>query len=77
MTLMIQASPRLTEDKVTECIDPNLNSEYPPKAVAKVVTESNVNRLLMLYLFLTESLLLSSRRWQRSACSTKPISGPT
>lgn len=35
-SLVTWASPRLTEDKVSECIDPNLNSDYPPKAVAKL-----------------------------------------
>jgi hypothetical protein len=31
-----QATPRLGEDKVKQCIDPRLNGEYPPKGVAKV-----------------------------------------
>lgn len=32
----IQATPRLSEDKVKQCVDPKLKSEYPAKAVAKV-----------------------------------------
>jgi hypothetical protein len=31
-----QATPRLSEDKVRQCVDPRLEGEYPPKAVAKV-----------------------------------------
>nr|GMD44615.1 probable protein kinase At2g41970 [Ipomoea batatas] len=31
-----QATPRLSEDKVKQCVDPKLNNEYPPKAVAKL-----------------------------------------
>lgn len=31
-----QATPRLSEDKVKQCVDPKLKGEYPPKAVAKV-----------------------------------------
>ncbi|RWW12324.1 hypothetical protein GW17_00024015 [Ensete ventricosum] len=30
------ATPRLSEDKVKQCIDPRLKGEYPPKGVAKV-----------------------------------------
>ncbi|KAI9128868.1 hypothetical protein K1719_000351 [Acacia pycnantha] len=30
------ATPRLSEDKVKQCVDPKLNNEYPPKAVAKL-----------------------------------------
>lgn len=33
---LTQATPRLSEDKVKQCVDPRLNGEYPPKAVAKV-----------------------------------------
>ena len=32
----LQATPRLSEDKVKQCIDPKLNNDFPPKAVAKV-----------------------------------------
>jgi hypothetical protein len=31
-----QATPRLSEDKVKQCVDPRLKGEYPPKGVAKV-----------------------------------------
>lgn len=34
--LFWQATPRLSEDKVKQCIDPKLNNDFPPKAVAKV-----------------------------------------
>ncbi|KAF9680725.1 hypothetical protein SADUNF_Sadunf06G0151400 [Salix dunnii] len=30
------ATPRLSEDKVKQCVDPKLNNDYPPKAVAKL-----------------------------------------
>nr|GME15061.1 PTI1-like tyrosine-protein kinase 1 isoform X1 [Ipomoea batatas] len=33
---LIQATPRLSEDKVHQCIDPKLEGECPPKAVAKM-----------------------------------------
>ncbi|KAL4349653.1 hypothetical protein AHAS_Ahas10G0063500 [Arachis hypogaea] len=29
------ATPRLSEDKVKQCVDPKLGAEYPPKAIAK------------------------------------------
>uniref|UniRef100_A0A0D9V922 non-specific protein-tyrosine kinase n=1 Tax=Leersia perrieri TaxID=77586 RepID=A0A0D9V922_9ORYZ len=35
-SLVTWATPRLTEDKVRQCIDPRLNGEYPPKGVAKL-----------------------------------------
>ncbi|KAK9206015.1 hypothetical protein WN943_016286 [Citrus x changshan-huyou] len=31
-----QATPRLSEDKVKQCVDPKLKGEYPPKGVAKL-----------------------------------------
>lgn len=34
--VLTQATPRLGEDKVKQCVDPRLNGEYPPKGVAKV-----------------------------------------
>ncbi|CAA6663620.1 unnamed protein product [Spirodela intermedia] len=34
--LVTWATPRLSEDKVGQCIDPRLEGEYPPKAVAKM-----------------------------------------
>ncbi|PIN07166.1 Serine/threonine protein kinase [Handroanthus impetiginosus] len=30
------ATPRLSEDKVKQCVDPKLNGDYPPKAIAKM-----------------------------------------
>ncbi|XP_009597564.1 putative protein kinase At2g41970 [Nicotiana tabacum] len=35
-SLVAWATPLLSEDKVKECVDPNLNNDYPPKAIAKV-----------------------------------------
>ncbi|XP_031098664.1 pto-interacting protein 1 [Ipomoea triloba] len=35
-SLVTWATPRLSEDKVKQCVDARLNSEYPPKAVAKM-----------------------------------------
>ncbi|KAL8139073.1 hypothetical protein V2J09_005074 [Rumex salicifolius] len=35
-SLVTWATPRLSEDKVKQCVDPRLNGEYPPKAVAKM-----------------------------------------
>ncbi|KAH9605167.1 hypothetical protein KSS87_011123 [Heliosperma pusillum] len=35
-SLVTWASPKLSEDKVNQCIDPKLNGEYPPKSVAKM-----------------------------------------
>ncbi|KAJ9559452.1 hypothetical protein OSB04_014066 [Centaurea solstitialis] len=35
-SLVTWAIPRLTEDKVNQGVDPKLNGEYPPKAVAKM-----------------------------------------
>ncbi|KAL5981662.1 cleavage polyadenylation factor subunit pti1 [Asimina triloba] len=36
-SLVTWATPRLSEDKVKQCVDTRLNGEYPPKAVAKVL----------------------------------------
>lgn len=36
----MQATPRLSEDKVKQCVDPKLNNDYPPKAIAKVYFSS-------------------------------------
>ncbi|KAH8502439.1 hypothetical protein H0E87_013940 [Populus deltoides] len=33
---MDKATPRLSEDKVKQCVDPKLKGEYPPKGVAKL-----------------------------------------
>ncbi|TMW92476.1 hypothetical protein EJD97_012999 [Solanum chilense] len=35
-SLVTWATTLLSDDKVQECVDPKLNNEYPPKAVAKV-----------------------------------------
>ncbi|CAN6453741.1 unnamed protein product [Victoria cruziana] len=35
-SLVTWATPRLSEDKVKQCVDPKLNNNYPPKAVAKM-----------------------------------------
>ncbi|XP_019709862.1 probable protein kinase At2g41970 [Elaeis guineensis] len=35
-SLVTWATPRLSEDKVKQCVDPKLNNDYPPKAVAKM-----------------------------------------
>ncbi|XP_047313129.1 PTI1-like tyrosine-protein kinase 2, partial [Impatiens glandulifera] len=35
-SLVTWATPRLSEDKVIQCVDQKLNGEYPPKAVAKL-----------------------------------------
>ncbi|CAN6453747.1 unnamed protein product [Victoria cruziana] len=42
-SLVTWATPRLSEDKVKQCVDPKLNNNYPPKAVAKVIPFSFVN----------------------------------
>ncbi|KAL8098199.1 hypothetical protein AgCh_031095 [Apium graveolens] len=35
-SLVTWATPRLSEDKVKQCVDPKLKGEYPPKAIAKL-----------------------------------------
>ncbi|KAI4302740.1 hypothetical protein MLD38_038451 [Melastoma candidum] len=35
-SLVTWATPRLSEDKVHQCVDPRLMGEYPPKAMAKL-----------------------------------------
>ncbi|BAF11352.1 probable protein kinase At2g41970 [Oryza sativa Japonica Group] len=35
-SLVTWATPRLSEDKVRQCVDPKLGDDYPPKAVAKM-----------------------------------------
>ncbi|XP_052153623.1 pto-interacting protein 1-like [Oryza glaberrima] len=35
-SLVTWATPRLSEDKVKQCVDPRLEGDYPPKAVAKM-----------------------------------------
>jgi hypothetical protein len=41
----------LSEDKVKQCVDPKLNSDYPPKAVAKVNKQENFFALCFQELF--------------------------
>ncbi|KAJ4839338.1 PTI1-like tyrosine-protein kinase 3 [Turnera subulata] len=36
LMLPLNATPRLSEDKVKQCVDPKLKGEYPPKGVAKL-----------------------------------------
>ena len=45
-----QATPRLSEDKVKQCVDTRLNGDYPPKAVAKVF---NLSLFCLMYDLLT------------------------
>lgn len=35
-SLVTWATPRLSEDKVKQCVDPKFKTDYPPKAVAKM-----------------------------------------
>ncbi|KAK4801551.1 hypothetical protein SAY86_022038 [Trapa natans] len=35
-SLVTWATPKLSEDKIKQCVDPRLHGEYPPKAVAKM-----------------------------------------
>ncbi|KAM3326781.1 hypothetical protein P3S67_001907 [Capsicum chacoense] len=35
-SLVTWATPLLSDDKVEECVDPKLNNEYPPRAIAEV-----------------------------------------
>ncbi|KAI3902093.1 hypothetical protein MKW92_003604 [Papaver armeniacum] len=36
LVIIQKATPRLSEDKVKQCVDPKLNNDYPPKAIAKM-----------------------------------------
>ncbi|QHN95431.1 PTI1-like tyrosine-protein kinase [Arachis hypogaea] len=38
-----KATPRLSEDKVKQCVDPKLGAEYPPKAIAKLHNNNNTH----------------------------------
>ncbi|XP_030539800.2 pto-interacting protein 1-like isoform X2 [Rhodamnia argentea] len=38
-SLVTWATPKLSEDKVRQCVDARLGGEYPPKAVAKVMLQ--------------------------------------
>lgn len=39
---MNQATPKLSEDKVKQCVDNRLQDQYPPKAVAKVINTTHI-----------------------------------
>ncbi|KAK2969616.1 hypothetical protein RJ640_029778 [Escallonia rubra] len=41
-SLMTWATPKLNEDKVKQSVDTRLNSEYPPKAVAKMAAVASL-----------------------------------
>ncbi|CAN6483111.1 unnamed protein product [Victoria cruziana] len=41
-SLVTWATPRLSEDKVKQCVDPRLKGEYPAKGVAKVLSLSPI-----------------------------------
>ncbi|XLR61584.1 hypothetical protein S83_012256, partial [Arachis hypogaea] len=40
---VVFATPRLSEDKVKQCVDPKLGAEYPPKAIAKILAVARKN----------------------------------
>jgi len=64
--LLLQATPRLSEDKVKQCIDPKLNNDFPPKAVAKVrssFSSSNIKRYLHLLCLVKDILILDASRY--------------
>lgn len=54
-----QATPKLSEDKVKQCVDARLGGDYPPKAVAKVRNQTFHNLRLCLR-FRLHSLFLTS-----------------
>ncbi|KAG6418699.1 hypothetical protein SASPL_120903 [Salvia splendens] len=39
-SLVTWATPRLSEDKVKQCVDPKLQDDFPPKAIAKMAAVS-------------------------------------
>jgi hypothetical protein len=41
--IWFQATPKLSEDKIKQCVDPKLRSDYPAKAVAKVQIECSMS----------------------------------
>ena len=55
-SLVTWATPRLSEDKVKQCVDPKLKGEYPPKAVAKVKKKS----FIFLYGFISKTFEAST-----------------
>ncbi|XP_038723384.1 pto-interacting protein 1-like isoform X1 [Tripterygium wilfordii] len=48
-SLVTWATPKLSEDKVKQCVDARLNGEYPPKAVAKFWSMAAVAALCVQY----------------------------
>jgi hypothetical protein len=57
--LFFQATPRLSEDKVKQCVDPRLKGEYPPKGVAKVSLFPTLVRSISFILTIRSLLLLT------------------
>ncbi|ONK66162.1 uncharacterized protein A4U43_C06F4770 [Asparagus officinalis] len=53
-------APELSEDKVKQCIDPKLNNDYPPKAVAKddEVLQSKKTNLALIFDIYDEPMTL-------------------
>jgi hypothetical protein len=83
-----QATPRLSEDKVKQCVDPRMKGEYPPKGVAKVslLPDTLFLSTFMLTILMNSCasvnlmpciLICSLLQWQLYACNTKQSSGPT
>jgi hypothetical protein len=79
---LIQATPRLTEDIVKQCVDPRLNGEYPPKGVAKVYlrpiasacltasAKCNCSNMVNLPFYsLVSYVCFSLQQWRHSVCS--------
>ncbi|XP_056859650.1 PTI1-like tyrosine-protein kinase 2 isoform X2 [Raphanus sativus] len=52
-SLVIWATPRLSEDEVKQCVDPKLKGEYPPESVAKLAA---VAALCVQYEIMNQSL---------------------
>ena len=77
----IQATPRLSEDKVKQCVDPKLKGEYPPKAVAKVTNSFYTSTVItLLEANMRVGVLMvnnSLRRLQRCVCNTNQSLGQT
>ncbi|KAF8684311.1 hypothetical protein HU200_044362 [Digitaria exilis] len=46
-SLVTWATPRLSEDKVKQCVDPKLGEDYPPKAVAKYESDFRPNMTIV------------------------------
>ena len=67
-----QATPKLSEDKVKQCVDVRLKGEYPSKSVAKVIrlysgngiyivfsSNNDIPKRLLLYILLANILFYS------------------